>query len=439
MMMVRNYIVFKYFFILLDICGEGWTYFNGFCYFTNSSCATWEAALSSCLSSNASLASITSQEENIYVQHKHGGETGWIGLQDRRSNGNFTWIDGTEVNFTYWAQIRTNKFSSDQNCVHTLGPSLGYLWKDVTCTACHTFTCKRGFPFISFSARFTNLGATGRFGPTSIGSHYDGQSNKGQVTLSSGIQIWRVPHTGSYRIEAVGASGGFDTEINTRIYRGRGAQIIGTFKLFKGELIKILVGQEGGSINAKGGSAGGGGGSFVVRNHNTPLIIAGGGAGIESATLRYSNADASVYTNGNANAGGTHWEGGRNGNGATAADSGNSGGGGGGFYSSGRSSTNFGGSQGRGGEGGKGFLQGGAGGRSYVNSVPGGFGGGGGAYGSTTGGGAGGGGGYSGGASGDNDVDSSGGGGGSFNIGIDQSNSCCYNDMGHGYVIVTSV
>ncbi|KXJ15758.1 Protein henna [Exaiptasia diaphana] len=59
---------------------------------------------------------------------------------------------------------------------------------------------------------------------------------------------------------------------------------------------------------------------------------------------------------------------------------------------------------------------------------------GGGAYGSG-GGGAGGGGGYSGGASGD----SSGGGGGSFNSGSDQSNTCCYNSHGHGYVLISAV
>ena len=44
------------------------------------------------------------------------------------------------------------------------------------------------------------------------------------------------------------------------------------------------------------------------------------------------------------------------------------GGGGGGFYSSGRSSKMFGGTMGDGGEGGKGFLQGGVGGRAKFPS-----------------------------------------------------------------------
>ena len=55
---------------------------------------------------------------------------------------------------------------------------------------------------------FTNLGETKREGPDTIGGHYKDQDHDGQVTLSKGIQLWTVPRTGEYRIEAIGASGG---------------------------------------------------------------------------------------------------------------------------------------------------------------------------------------------------------------------------------------
>ena len=113
-----------------------------------------------------------------------------------------------------------------------------------------------------------------------------------------------------------------------------------------------------------------------------------------------------------------------------------SGGGGGGFYSSGRSGTEKTVTNKlRGGEGSKGFLEGGVGGQSFVPSPKdgsGGFGGGGGA-----GWGGGGGGGYSGGSSGKNVDDACGGGGGSYNAGKDQQNDCCYNTAGHGLVTIT--
>ncbi|XP_022805411.1 glycine-rich cell wall structural protein 1-like [Stylophora pistillata] len=88
----------------------------------------------------------------------------------------------------------------------------------------------------------------------------------------------------------------------------------------------------------------------------------------------------------------------------------NHGGGGGGFYSSARSGMNFYGTTGYGGEGGKGFIQGGVGERARYNDVDGGFGGGGAAYGGKLGGGGGGGGGgYLGGSSGNGGRDTCGG------------------------------
>ena len=54
---------------------------------------------------------------------------------------------------------------------------------------------------------FANLDKNGREGPESTGSHYKGQDHDGQVTLSSGIQLWTVPHTSEYKIEAIGAPG----------------------------------------------------------------------------------------------------------------------------------------------------------------------------------------------------------------------------------------
>ena len=131
-----------------------------------------------------------------------------------------------------------------------------------------------------------------------------------------------MPYTGDYRIEAVGAAGGYDVERNSAQYRGKGARMIGTFKLYKGELIQIIVGQEGG-INGVSSAAGGGGGTFVVRGSNTPLIIAGGGGGTESARGRHAGCDASTSTTGNP--GYRSWSGGSNGHGAQTADSGNSG------------------------------------------------------------------------------------------------------------------
>ena len=134
-----------------------------------------------------------------------------------------------------------------------------------------------------------------------------------------------MPYTGEYRIEAIGAAGGYDKHPNSAQYRGRGARMIGTFTLSSGEIIQILVGQEG-MINNRSlypFASGGGGGTFVVRGRNTPLIIAGGGGGILTLKSRQPGCDGSTGTSGNP--GYRSWSGGSNGHGAQTADDGNSG------------------------------------------------------------------------------------------------------------------
>ena len=141
------------------------------------------------------------------------------------------------------------------------------------------------------------------------------------MTLVEGIQHWTIPCTGRFTIEAVGASGGYDSSSSSDI-RGFGARMIGTFQLTKDEILKILVGQEG-VINTSP-SSGGGGGSFVVRSDNTPLIIAGGGGGVQELASLKTECHATTNTSGNSgytsSVFGSVWPGGSDGNGATNAD-----------------------------------------------------------------------------------------------------------------------
>ena len=91
----------------------------------------------------ANLPAIESQEENVYVQHRHHGEKAWIGLNDIATEGLFTWVDGSLDKFRYWAKKQPNDFRGE-DCVHTLGAGQGYKWNDVGCAVCHQYTCKKG-------------------------------------------------------------------------------------------------------------------------------------------------------------------------------------------------------------------------------------------------------------------------------------------------------
>ncbi|CAH1256280.1 Hypp1640 [Branchiostoma lanceolatum] len=293
------------------------------------------------------------------------------------------------------------------------------------------------------NATFTTLNTTGRAGPTSLGDHYRGQDHEKLVTLQDGIQLFTVPETGNYEIEVAGAAGSWDIINSNEDNRGYGAMMRGTFSLIKGEVLKILVGQEG--AKTKGNlSAGGGGGTFVTSFNNTPLIIAGGGGGMQWLARLYESCDGTTLTSGQKSYVGVRGRagkpedevnaGGSDGHGATEGN-GDLGGGGGGFLTNGGGVREFMPVIGTtGGEGGYAFVNGGKGGRGGgMITADGGFGGGGGAH--TAGKGSGGGGGYSGGGRGQPGMCECAGGGGSFNAGIDTSGKNGTNE-GPGYVVI---
>jgi hypothetical protein len=275
------------------------------------------------------------------------------------------------------------------------------------------------------SHTFTNASATGRFGPTlsqcrstySSATWAQDTTNNNLNMTTQGIQLWKVPATGSYSIECFGASGG----AGSTLAGGKGAIIKGNFTLTQGQVLGILVGQEGG-VKTNTCNTGGGGGTFVWNTNSTtePLIVAGGGGGTNTSAV---GLDANTGGSGTGS-GGTP---GTSGNGASPGGSGWKSNGTAGLDNNNSGCTRP--------------LEGGIGGASLVTITvgDGGFGGGASASGQPcSNGGAGGGGGYSGGSGpAATSASSPGGGGGSYNSGTNSSSSI-RTDTGSGYVVITA-
>jgi hypothetical protein len=278
---------------------------------------------------------------------------------------------------------------------------------------------------------FTTAGKTGREGPTlqEVKQAYSGvnwaQNSEFLNMTKQGIQEWKVPATGTYKIIARGAAGGNPGSFGKgRVMRTENVT------LTKGEVLKILVGQQGVKNNRGANNGGGGGGTFVVRDTQTPIIVAGGGGGRGEGGNEHPNSNAAGWSNlepGNSGGDGSpnNGKGGTDGNGGLGSAS--HAGGGGGLLGDGGNSLG-------GSFGGKSFINGGIGGiETNYNSAYGGFGGGGGG-----GAGGGGGGGYSGGGGGYDPIWASGGGGNSYIIPSMSSDDNATNN-GPGSVTITLV
>ena len=290
------------------------------------------------------------------------------------------------------------------------------------------------------TATFTPGGATHRIGPSLTQARNGITADAGTTWVSNtsylntrgtqgGIILWTVPKTGTYTIDAYGAQGGTDGYYF--VAGGLGARIKGDFSLTEGQILALVVGQQGRNDGGVNWGGGGGGGSFIwVDGQTTPLLIAGGGG----SGGQGSSATAGGQTGNNGGAGGG--SGSAGGTGGVSGAGGSCGGGNGqGWY--GGTTAGCGGSTvwatiytdptGASGQSGGQSTDAGA---FYA---VGGFGGGQGAYG-----GGGGGGGYSGGGSAGWNYSYYGGGGGSWNIGTNQTNTGA-TQSGSGQIIITAL
>lgn len=277
---------------------------------------------------------------------------------------------------------------------------------------------------------FTSLGAQGPHGPTTaevVG--YSGTSLEGQVDIENGYQLWKVPISGTYSIEALGASGGNGTCQSCVEWKlgGLGARIKGTFYFIKDTRLRIVIGQQGlPTLTFPQRPGGGGGGTFVtLAIDRTKIIIAGGGGGGGLAKAGFEDGDPGQATQNGTRYGGHDGTGGQRFNTAhKALDNGEI------KASSGAGYIGDGDADGNGNPA-KSFLSGATGGFHAVDN--GGFGGGG--FGMTHGGG---GGGYSGGGIIGSTNSGASGGGSSFNSGSHRVNEAGVN-RGNGKVIITII
>jgi hypothetical protein len=343
------------------------------------------------------------------------------------------------ANFTYnWSNsFNEGPTASPTSTINNVAP--GTYTVSVTdgngCTTAGTFTVLANdeeAPEITCPADITDVndpglcGAEVTFNNPVVTDNCPLNTTPGVVNFvfSGAIESWIVPPgVTEITIEARGAQGG-STTINCANPGGEGAIIEGTFAVTPGEVLNILVGEQGYSNGADGG---GGGGSFVVRTGNVLLIAAGGGGGATNNIGQCSGGflaglDASITTSGTASGDGLA-AGGTGGNGGTIFGGGG-GGAGAGFLTNGAFNYC--------GPGAQSYLNGGAGGAG-CSSDAGGFGGGG--HGWFVGGGGGGAGGYSGGGNSSTYPYSGGGGGGSFNSGTNPV--AIVGNTGNGLVIIS--
>jgi hypothetical protein len=191
-------------------------------------------------------------------------------------------------------------------------------------TADRTFSVVVSSALFAFSSHtFTSVGLTGKTGPSinqlrnNYSTVWDGTNAYFNLYGYTGFQLFTIPVTGNYLIDAKGAEGGRNiiggTGAQTLKSPGQGAHVSARFYLTKGTKIVMIVGQKPTAMTSytKPYGGGGGGATWVLKpgtftSSNDVYLVAGagGGAGTVMDTNGYDGGDANGSSQGTLGSGG---------------------------------------------------------------------------------------------------------------------------------------
>ncbi|XP_072296915.1 macrophage mannose receptor 1b [Eucyclogobius newberryi] len=125
-------------------CASPWIPYSGHCFHLHREPKTWSDAVKECRKETGDLLSIRHVEDQSFVLSQLGyaaTDELWIGLNDRRTEGFFEWVDQSAVTFSSWTYGEPSVFEDSEDCALMTGENGN--WADRSCEEKHGFICSK--------------------------------------------------------------------------------------------------------------------------------------------------------------------------------------------------------------------------------------------------------------------------------------------------------
>ena len=160
-------------------CPDGWLNYGSSCYYVKDTATRKQSdARQHCQNLGGDLAIIKSENQNDFIfsliqsQNTFTKWGAWIGIQRRKADGKFSWIDNTPVDGSYsiWAGGEPNNAGGSENCVQMYGNSpLEKEWNDLFCEVSEVelnnapvIVCQRSMWGVNWQSALKELAGTSK-------------------------------------------------------------------------------------------------------------------------------------------------------------------------------------------------------------------------------------------------------------------------------------
>lgn len=122
-------------------CPKSWVAYGNMCYWASHTAVPWNSVADVCRLAHAysKPAAVHDLLANSILYELLNGTEAWIGLSRNSSTGNFTWADGSAVDYTFWSAHQPGEGA---NCVVTGANSVTGQWGTAHCQRSLPFTCQ---------------------------------------------------------------------------------------------------------------------------------------------------------------------------------------------------------------------------------------------------------------------------------------------------------